>query len=227
MPGSNQITLMIAFFMTIPVDSVKVSVTMKMSQVCGQFTGTIDNGYQMHVNDDKGLFLTALAIYHIGEDNMITSGAYLTGIPVTKGRGTNLTYTYTLYNYQKDRYAKFDGPYIEYKSEGRYEMVMCIGSRRIYRTEMPAYFIDSTDIFRNSGWRFVYDDGEFPGDESGFLIGDITVQIDGKTVLSRKDSKNLCWDSHQWIPQRGYYRFDGKRMITMYYFPHYFPHYLT
>ncbi|KAK5973338.1 hypothetical protein GCK32_003115, partial [Trichostrongylus colubriformis] len=59
------------------------------------------------------------------------------------------------------------------------------------------------------------------------LYGDIRVRINGKTVIERKDSRNLCHDSYNWIPDHGIYHFIDGKFRTMYYYPHYYPHVLS
>ncbi|CAJ0606965.1 unnamed protein product [Cylicocyclus nassatus] len=60
-----------------------------------------------------------------------------------------------------------------------------------------------------------------------FLIGEVTVTVDGKTVISRKAKQERCFDSYSWIADHGIYLLKDDKWKTMYYYPREVPQILS
>ncbi|KAK5965685.1 hypothetical protein GCK32_012918 [Trichostrongylus colubriformis] len=63
--------------------------------------------------------------------------------------------------------------------------------------------------------------------DEGWLIGNLTITVNGRTVISIVDSSKTCYESERWIPGNGIYLYKEGKWKTMYYFPHFYPQVLS
>ncbi|XGW14143.1 hypothetical protein V3C99_000445 [Haemonchus contortus] len=200
------------------VKGLKIKVDMKYSRKCINAIGSDS----MFI-DSIGIFQT---IWNYQHNYIIGAAMLVPNLPTDKDISIEKTYT------KKDHLLA--GPHINASDlNSTYHLVLAVRKTFLLEENPVYYFYRKYIIQWDKKTKIITTKGK---DKDAFdklyyehpvLYGDIEVRINGRIVIKRGDSKDLCHDSYSWIPDHGIYHLVDGKFRTMYYYPHYYPHILS
>ncbi|CAJ0598028.1 unnamed protein product [Cylicocyclus nassatus] len=194
---------------------VKIEVTIKPSSKanCNE-----------HTESDDRLIIDFISIFETDTNGLILSGGIM---PVGESflkNGISKTHDYT-----EHPKGTMVGPVLRSERTSKYHIILHVRAKTIkYDDGIFYYYRESLMKWGESEDKHTeQDDTTFH--QSPFLPGQVTVKLNGQTVLSVADGKNFCYNMYSWIPQHGMYRLNATthEWIYMFYYPIQFPSVLS
>ncbi|KAK6745737.1 hypothetical protein RB195_012077 [Necator americanus] len=176
----------------------------------------------LHTKGSEDLQIPYIAIYHTDKENRIKSaGLY-------KLDGDFKSGTVSVKSpFNHNSKGKFSGPQLQDDPNGVYQIVLSVQAKTQAKDSVLAYY--ATTLFDTSKGLQESNEDFDPKQyhEGPFLIGEVSVTVNGRKVINRKSKLDRCDNVFAWIPQTGIYLLRDDVWMTMYYIPHYWPQVLS
>ncbi|ETN68286.1 Transthyretin-like family protein [Necator americanus] len=209
----------------------------------------------LHTKGSEDLQIPYIAIYHTDKENRIKSAGLFVSSPLS-GRNLLCAVSCSGFDSVKlarvkgvTRYkldgnfnsgtvsvkspfnhnskGKFSGPQLQDDPNGVYQIVLSVQAKTQTKDSVLAYY--ATTLFDTSKGLQESNEDFDPKQyhEGPFLIGEVSVTVNGRKVINRKSKLDRCDNVFAWIPQTGIYLLRDDVWMTMYYIPHYWPQVLS